>query len=152
MPGMTGVSVDTSLGVAEKAFPSRSTTATYEVPRAAGLPAWAATAVAAGRGTGARPATPAGGIAGQARRGVDEPPARGAVGRVDEAGARDLDVARVAVEGLAVGEGELHRLRDRVDVVRRVVPEPGEVDPLEDLEHLEEHRALAPEAAGHHRA
>ena len=34
VPGMIGVSVDTSLGVAENAFPSRSTTATYDVPSA----------------------------------------------------------------------------------------------------------------------
>ena len=69
---MTGVSVDTSLGVAEKAFPSRSTTATYEVPSAAGLPAIAAAARAPGR-AGAPAGAPGGGIAGQARAGSMSP-------------------------------------------------------------------------------
>src|SRR5215204_1298215 len=65
-PGMTGLSHDTSLGVAEKALPCESTTQTYEVspgspgsPTATdGLAAWPATWPAT---------TPAGGISPKAR-------------------------------------------------------------------------------------
>ena len=69
---MIGVSVDTSLGVAENAFPSRSTTATYDVPSATGLP----TPAGAGRSperVGAPAGVPGGGIAGHARAGSMSP-------------------------------------------------------------------------------
>src|SRR5262249_58942604 len=80
--------------------------------------------------------------------GIDEAPARGPVRGIEQAWAGNRDVAWIAVVGLAIGEGELDRFRDGVDVVRRVVAERGEVDPVQNLQHLKERRPLAPEAAG----
>ena len=70
---MTGVSVDTSLGVAENALPSRSTTAAYEVPSAAGAAGGGGGGAQPGRAAGAPAGAPAGGIAGQARAGSMSP-------------------------------------------------------------------------------
>jgi hypothetical protein len=67
VPGITGVSNDVSLGVAENTFPSLSITQTYEVSRAPG-----AGPSAAGNGTWrrAKPGiSPQGGISGQATSG-----------------------------------------------------------------------------------
>ena len=75
-------------------------------------------------------------------------PARGRVRRVDQARPGDRDVPRVPVVGLPIGERELHRLRDRVDVFRAVVSERTEIEAVQDLQHLDQDRPLAPEGAG----
>src|SRR5207342_510714 len=51
---------------------------------------------------------------------------------------------RVAVPGLAVGEGELRALGDRVHPLRARLAHGSEVEPLEQPELLEEDRPLAP--------
>jgi hypothetical protein len=56
-------------------------------------------------------------------------------------------VARISVVGLAVGEGQLHGFGDGVDVLRGVVAERGHVEAVQDLQHLDQHGPLAPEAA-----
>ena len=71
------------------------------------------------RPTGNRPA---GGISGQARV-ADESPPRPPRRPGEQRVHRDVDEARVAVVALAIGEAELHRLGDEVDVVRRVMAE-----------------------------
>ena len=63
----------------------------------------------------------------------------GAHGHVDE--------LRVAVVALAVGEDELERLGEQVDIGRRVVAERGEVVGLEQRQHLGQHRPLTPRTA-----
>ena len=63
-------------------------------------------------------------------------------------GERHLDHRRVAVIGLAVGKGELQRLGQVVDVVGAVVAEAGEIGALEQGQGLQQHRPLAPGAAG----
>ena len=55
---------------------------------------------------------------------------------------------RVGVIGLAVGEGELQRLGQMVHVIGAVMAEAGEVDALKQRQGLQQHRPLAPGAAG----
>ena len=81
---------------------------------------------------------------------VDEGAARLRVDLGEEAVHRHLHVLGVAVVGFAIREGELHRLHHHVQGPGRVLPERGEVVALEEVQHLEQHRPLAGEAAGRH--
>src|SRR5439155_27353879 len=54
---------------------------------------------------------------------------------------------RITIELLAIREGELRRLGDDVNVVRRVVAERPQVEARDELELLQEYRALAPRPA-----
>jgi hypothetical protein len=68
VPGTIGVSVETSLGVAENAFPAASTTAMYDVSSAAsGGPSGARGPVHEGAVAARVTGSPGGGISGQAR-------------------------------------------------------------------------------------
>ena len=80
--------------------------------------------------------------------GPDESPPFPGVAGGEEAVQRDVHEPRVAVVAFTVGEDELHRLGDRVDVVGAVVAEGGEVDPVEEARHLGQRRPLAPRPAG----
>ena len=51
---------------------------------------------------------------------------------------------RIAVVEVAVGEGEVHRLVQRVDVARGVVAHRLQVHRLQDVQRLQHHRALHP--------
>ena len=55
--------------------------------------------------------------------------------------------ARVAVVGLAVGEGQLGALGHRVQVLRRVVAHRRQVELCQQRKLLQEHRALGPAGA-----
>ena len=55
---------------------------------------------------------------------------------------------RIAVVALAIGEGQLGRLGDSVDVGDGVVAQRGEVEPFQQAELLQEDGSLAPGAAG----
>ncbi len=57
---------------------------------------------------------------------------------------RHVGEVRIAVPRLAIGERELRALGDRVDVLRRVLAHPREVEALEQPQLLEEDRRLAP--------
>ena len=52
---------------------------------------------------------------------------------------------RVAVIEVAIGEGEVHRLVDRVDVICAVVTHRAHVEVLEDVQRLQQRRALRPD-------
>ena len=73
-----------------------------------------------------------------------------AYGLREQAAHRHVDELRVAVVALAVGEDELERLGEQVDIGRRVVAERGEVVGLEQRQHLGQHRPLTPGAAREH--
>ena len=76
--------------------------------------------------------------------GVDQPaPQRGILGR-EKGRQRDLRKQRVGVKRVAIGQGQLHRLDDRMNRVRAVVSHRLQVDVLEDLQGLEQVRALGP--------
>src|SRR2546422_6768832 len=77
---------------------------------------------------------------------LDEPLSRRGV-RLREEPVRNLHEVRIAVVRVAIGEGELDRLDEPVQVRRRIVAEGLEVDAVEEVEHLEERRPLTPEAA-----
>src|SRR5436309_13992356 len=80
------------------------------------------------------------------RPGIDQlPPLRG-VGFREQSERRHLGEVGIAVERVAIRERELQRLGDRVDVLRRVVAHPLEIEALQDGERLEQDRALTPEA------
>ena len=85
------------------------------------------------------------------RAGVaDQGSTRLGVGLGQEPVRRHLHVVGIPVIGLAVGEGELDRLRQQVEVPRRVVAQRAQVVRLEEVQHLEQHGPLAPEAAHRH--
>src|SRR5205807_633737 len=91
------------------------------------------------------------GVAGRGQVGpgalADEraPPRR--VGLREEPVGRDPHEVRVAEVGIAVGERELDRLDETVEVRRGVVAEGFQVEALEQVQHLQLRRALAPEPA-----
>src|SRR5438105_3357057 len=60
---------------------------------------------------------------------------------------RHLHEVRITVVRVTVGERELDRFDDPVQVRRRIVAERFEVDAVEEVQHLQERRPLAPEAA-----
>ena len=60
-------------------------------------------------------------------------------------GRRHRHEGRVRVVAVAIRIRELHRLDDGVEVVGARVAHRGQVEVLEDVERLEQHRALAPE-------
>ena len=78
---------------------------------------------------------------------LDEPLACRGVRLREQRVGGDFHEVRVAVVRVAVGEGELDRLDETVQVRRRVVAEGLEVDAVEEVEHLEQRRPLTPEAA-----
>src|SRR5439155_206620 len=55
---------------------------------------------------------------------------------------------RVAEIGIAIRERELDGLDEAMQIRGRVVAERGEVDAFQHIEHLEQHRPLAPVATG----
>ena len=59
---------------------------------------------------------------------------------------RHLRERRIAIERVAVVVGELDRFVDGVEIVRRIVPERPQVDALEDVQRLQQHRPLIPGA------
>ena len=61
---------------------------------------------------------------------------------------RHVDEARIAEISLAVGEGELHRLGDAVQVAGGVVAELAQLGRVQEVERLQQRRPLAPGAAG----
>ena len=69
----------------------------------------------------------------------------------EERSERDRDEIGVAVIGLAIGEGELRALDERVHEVRAERVHRREIEVLEQRELLEEDRALAPGPAFEHR-
>ena len=77
---------------------------------------------------------------------VDQRGALLGVGLRQQALGRHLHERRVGVVGVAVGVGQLHRLGHGVHVVGAVVPHRRQVEGLEDVERLQQHRALAREA------
>src|SRR5829696_1631617 len=86
-----------------------------------------------------------------ARRGavrVDAPAPLGRERRREQPLERHVDETRVAVARLAVGEGELHRLGEDVDIAWTVVAHGADIDAVEDRQDLPEQRARAPRAAG----
>ena len=151
------------LGVADTRLPCRSATSRWQVSpltpcarrrrvrsarprrRPTGAPARAAVAAS----TGPRPpGLP--GRSSQARLGADERAPRGVVVRAEQRLHRHVGGVRVAVPGLAVGEGELGDLGDGVDVVGRQVPGGVQVEAGQQRELLQEDRALAPRAGLEH--
>ena len=77
---------------------------------------------------------------------VDQRRALLRIGLRQQAFARHLHERRVGVVGVAVGVGQLHRLGDGVHVVGAVVAHRRQVERLEDVERLQQHRPLAREA------
>ena len=84
----------------------------------------------------------------QLQRGAlaDQPAPSGRIILGEQGRQRHLHEIRVAVIGLAIGEGELHRLDDMVDEFGTGRAHPGEIDAFEDLQRLQEGRTLAPRA------
>ena len=79
--------------------------------------------------------------------GVDQAaPLRGVLGP-EQRGQRHVGEERVGVIRVAIGHGELEGLDDRVDRLRAIVPHRLQVEALEDLQGLEQVRALGPGAA-----
>ena len=74
----------------------------------------------------------------------------GGVGLGQQHLGRHVDDVRIAVIRLALGKRDLHRLRDEVQIGRRVVAECRQIRALEQVEHLQQDRALTPEAAHAH--
>ena len=127
------------LGVAETMLPKRSTTSTWQVsPRAVGSRRLADAGLGrrAQGGRGSRGSRPPGAARPQlARRlGADEPAPLVRVPGAEQIVERHV---AVAVPGLAVGEGELGALDDRVDEVRRPRGRV-EVEAFEQRELLQE--------------
>ena len=89
--------------------------------------------VAGGRHVGPRPL-------------LDELLPRSGVRLREQALGGDLHEVRIAVIGVTVGERQLDRLDDPVQVGRRVVAERLQIDPVQQIQHLQQRRALAPEA------
>ena len=87
---------------------------------------------------------------GMRARGIDELPPRVGIRFREQAAHGHVDEFRVAVVALAVGEDELERLGEQVDIGRRVVAERGEVVGLEQRQHLRQHRPLTPGTAREH--
>ena len=87
---------------------------------------------------------------GPARATVDALAPGGRVLLVDQAVDRDVYEVRIAVVGVAVGEGGIQRRDDQVEVVSRVVAERLQVVPLQDVQRLGQNRPLAPRPAGKH--
>ena len=79
---------------------------------------------------------------------VDFPAADVGVFAGQQAFHRHVDEIRVAIVGVAVGEGQLQRLQHRVDVLCRVVAHALEVAAFQDAQGVQIHRPLAPRAAG----
>ena len=155
-PGTTGeLCSQPPLGVAETRLPHRSATSRWQVsPRVSPAVDDGGFAGARRRGRGAaaadagQPRLPAVGRAGVETVGdrpvAEERPALVGVRRGEQRVERDVDVRRVAVPGLAVGEGELRGLGQQVDEVGRGGVEGGEVGAVEQGELLQERRSLAP--------
>src|SRR4030095_8396046 len=61
---------------------------------------------------------------------------------------RDLHEVRIAVVRVAVREGELDRLDESMQVCGRIMAEGLQVDAVQEIEHLEQRRALTPEPTG----
>ena len=62
----------------------------------------------------------------------------------------NIDEARIAIVVLAVGEAQVHDLGQQMDVPLRIVPERLQVDFVQQREHLQQHRPLAPGTAAQH--
>ena len=62
----------------------------------------------------------------------------------EQAGHRHLHERRIAVVGVAVGVGQLDRFVDRMQVIGGVVTHSPQIDALEDVQRLQEHRPLIP--------
>ena len=75
---------------------------------------------------------------------ADELAALGVVGLRQQRLHRHVDELRVAVEGLAVGVGELGALGPDVDELRIGGRQAVEIEALEQGQHLQQHRALRP--------
>ena len=124
------------LGVAENRLPSASMTSTWVVSPSAFAPPPAGRMPAGAPLPGRSSLDARCGSMSARRSRLYSGERRRSSGHVDE--------RRVAVERLAIGEGELGRLDDEVDVLGRVVAEPAEVVAGEERELLQEHRPLAP--------
>src|SRR5438445_12796424 len=80
------------------------------------------------------------------RQRIDQlPPLRGVRLR-EEPDRRHRREVGIAVELVAVREGELQRLSDSVDVSGRVVAHALEIEALQDCDRLEQDRSLSPES------
>ena len=75
---------------------------------------------------------------------ADELAPLGVVGLRQQRLHRHVDELRIAVEGLAVGVGELGALDPRVHEIGIGGGELVEVEALEQRQHLQQHRALRP--------
>ena len=158
-PRMTPPPVQPPLGVASKTLPSSSMTAMCVVsfrPPADGTNDPSASLAATpsamsatqnghsptvgscGSGSPARNAT-------DARPGIDLGRPLAGVGGGQQALGRHVDEVGIGVVGVAVGVGQLHRLDDGVEVVGAVVAHRLQVELLQDVERLQQHRALAVE-------
>lgn len=91
--------------------------------------------------------SPLGGISAQACAG-SICAARGGVGGGEEPFERHGHEVGVAIEAIAVGEGQLEGFGDEVQIVGAIVAERREIVPGEDAERLRDHRPLTPGAAG----
>ena len=60
---------------------------------------------------------------------------------------RHIDELRIAVIGMAVGERQFECLDKCVDIGRRIVAQRFQVEAFQDLQRLQQHRALAPRPA-----
>ena len=78
---------------------------------------------------------------------ADEPAPLGGVRLRQQPGDRHLRERRVAVIRIAVGVCQLDRLVDVMDVLGGVHAERLEIDALEDVERLQQHRALIPRSS-----
>ena len=157
-PGTTGeLCSQPPLGVAATRLPCRSTTSTWQVSPKVGSPdpparrassaAWPRPGPGqAGGAPGRRPGSQL-----QRRLVPDQGPAAVGVGGVEQAVQGHVEGGRVAVPGLPVGEGELGALGHRVDVGGAAQAHRLQVEPVEQAELLEQHRALAPRAGLAHR-
>ena len=79
--------------------------------------------------------------------GVDQFAAQSGVLGREQARERDIGEMGVGVVRVAIGEGQLERFGDRVDCIGAVMPHRLQVEAVEDLQGLEQRRALGPDAA-----
>ena len=82
---------------------------------------------------------------------VDQRPANARVLVGEKRLKRHLDKRGIAIILVAVGEGQLHRLGDDMNVVRRLETHLLELEPFEQSQHLEHRRTLRPRTAFEHR-
>ena len=152
-PGIIGVAPTPSLGVAEKPLPQL-----IHGRSSSWCPAPASVAAVAARSASRRPpglrsnahGSPGAGISAQARSIAMRSRQVAAYSLLSRPVHRHLHEVRIAVIGVAIGEGGVQRRDDQVEVLGRVVAERPQGVPLQDVQRLGQDRPLAPRPAGEH--